>query len=63
MPLGPAMEEAVRRMERGEDPDRVEADLGEALDDEDPLSGGGGALGKLRRRLRPPRVDSTLHEL
>ena len=31
--LDPAMEEAVRRLESGEDPDRIEEDLGEALDE------------------------------
>jgi putative FmdB family regulatory protein len=61
---GPAVEEAVRRMEAGEDPDTIEEELGDLLEKEDPLSGEGNhRLGKLRRRFLPPTVDETLHEL
>lgn len=64
MPVGPGMEEAIRRMEAGEDPDAIEEQLGSMLDEEDFLSGEGGAsrLKRLRRKL-PPSVDSTLYEL
>lgn len=63
--LPPAMEEAVRRMERGEDPDRIEEELGDALEGEDPFTPAGkkAALGELRRRLLPPKVDETLYDL
>jgi len=63
VPLGPAMSEAIRRMEAGEDPDRIEDELGEVLEEEDSLAGADRGLGKLRRRIRPPRIDPTLHEL
>jgi putative FmdB family regulatory protein len=63
LPLGPAMAEAIRRIERGDDPDRVEDDLGDALEQEDPAAEPGSALGRLRRRMLAPRVDPTLHEL
>jgi putative FmdB family regulatory protein len=68
MPLGPGMEEAIRRMEGGEDPDRIEEEMGDVLEgemgDEPPLAAGAaGALRGLRRRLRPPQVDTTLYEL
>ena len=79
LPLGPGMEEAMRRMEAGEDPDKIDEELGDALDQEDPFGGGqgeeGGAgegaegrkhgesLRAISRKLRPPKVDETLHDL
>ena len=64
LPVTPALEEAIRRMESGEDPEEVEADLGAALD-EDPLLGPGGEVPAkgARRRLLPPRKDPELYEL
>jgi putative FmdB family regulatory protein len=35
--LGQGMEEALSRMERGEDPEKIEAELGDILEDEDPF--------------------------
>lgn len=46
--LDPAMEEAVRRLESGEDPEKIEEDLGELLDDGGEGEGmgmGGGGCG------------------
>jgi hypothetical protein len=64
MQMGPGMEEALRRMEAGEDPDQVEAELGEALESEDPLEARPRArLADLRRRLLPPQVDPHLYDL
>ncbi len=40
-PVTPAMEEMIRRMEAGEDPDQVEEDLGDALSEEMGEPGGG----------------------
>jgi putative FmdB family regulatory protein len=60
--LGVGMEEAMRRMEAGEDPDQIEQDLGDLLEGEEPLIVGGSLRG-LSRRLRPPAVDGTLHEM
>jgi putative FmdB family regulatory protein len=64
MPVGAGMEEAIRRMEAGEDPDAIEERLGPLLDDEDPFGGetGSARLKSLRKKL-PPSVDTTLHEL
>jgi putative FmdB family regulatory protein len=62
MELGPGMDEAIRRMERGEDPEVVEAEMGDLLESEEPFilperkSGG-------RSRRPPPRHDQTLYEL
>jgi putative FmdB family regulatory protein len=61
---GPRMEEALRRLETGEDMESVESDL-DLEDDSDDLS----ELFQLKSRLlrraraRPPRVDDTLHFL
>lgn len=69
MDLGSGMEEAIRRMEAGEDPDAVEEEMGDLLEGEDPFSGAaegkkaGGGLRELRRRILRPRVDETLYEL
>lgn len=67
LPVGTGMEEALRRMEAGEDPDKVDEDMGEALD-EDPFAIGPDAqkprgLRALRRRMLPPTVDPALHEM
>jgi putative FmdB family regulatory protein len=63
--LGPTMEEAIRRMEAGEDPESIEGELGDALESEDPFLGEGGLkdVKALRRRLAPPAVDDTLYDL
>ena len=77
LPLGPGMEEAMRRMEAGEDPDKIEEELGDVLEQEDPFgesgegAGGegsearkhGGSLRAISRRLKPPQVDETLYDL
>lgn len=63
MEAGPKLEEMLRRLEKGEDPDALEAEMGD-LDDE-------GAMDDLLRvkklaqgrRSRKPRVDPTLHFL
>ncbi|MEJ2039838.1 MAG: zinc ribbon domain-containing protein [Desulfosarcinaceae bacterium] len=60
--LGPGMQEALRRMENGEDPDQIEAEMGDLLEGEDPFQliskkGGRGA------RRMPPRRDETLYDL
>ena len=66
MKLGDKMEEAIRRMESGEDPDKIEEEMGDFLDEEDPLFGGEPTSAKfkgLSKKLRPPQVDETLYDL
>ena len=64
LPLGDGMEEAMRRMEAGEDPDSIEAEMGEVLDNDDMLLGPGkSGLKGMSRRLRPPEVDAKLYDL
>ncbi|HVO09620.1 MAG TPA: zinc ribbon domain-containing protein [Vicinamibacteria bacterium] len=76
MPVGVGMEEALRRMEAGEDPEKIEEQMGDVFED-DPFGGllggegeAGGqepddekkGLGRLRRML-PPTHDPELYEL
>ena len=62
--LSSGMEEAIRRMEAGEDPDKIEAEMGDVLEQEDPFSVAPKAgLRDLRRRCLPPTVDDTLYDL
>ena len=62
--LGKGMEDAMRRMEAGEDPDKIEEEMGDLLETEDPLLGSsGGSLRSLSRKLKPPDVDPTLYDL
>jgi len=61
------MEQALQRMEAGEDPEAIEAEMGESLEgDEDPFLLPGQRGGKRRTRGRPrgaPRRDRTLYEM
>jgi putative FmdB family regulatory protein len=63
MELGPGMQEALRRMESGEDPEQIESEMGDVLGEEEPfqLSGKKGriAAGKQKTPLR----DDTLYDL
>jgi putative FmdB family regulatory protein len=61
MELGAGMEEALQRMESGEDPEQIEADLGDILENEDPFTL---ASRKTGARPRPaPAKDDTLYDL
>jgi putative FmdB family regulatory protein len=64
--FGESMENALHRMEAGEDPEKIEEEMGDLMEDEEPfiLPGqkGGRARGKGRRRGAPGR-DETLYEL
>ena len=61
------IEEAIRRMESGEDPDKIEEEMGDTLDGDELLfaSKSGGRLdsASVRRKLLPPKVDETLYDL
>ena len=60
MQLGPGMEEAMRRLESGEDPDQIEAELGDVLENEDPFFAS--RRGSLSR-FKPPAKDETIYDL
>lgn len=60
--LGDAMQEALRRMEAGEDPEAIEAEMGDRLEEEDPFCMPSKAK-TVARRLRPPHRDTTIYDL
>lgn len=60
--MGAAMEEALSRMERGEDPEKIEAEMGDLLEGEEPFLLDAAKNAK-RAKTRQPRVDETLYEL
>ena len=59
---GPRMEEALRRLETGEDMDSIEQDL-DIDDDSEDLSELFQLKKRLLRRAQRPRIDDTLHFL
>jgi putative FmdB family regulatory protein len=61
MNLGPGMEEALRRLERGEDPEQIEAEMGDLLESEEPFLFE--AKGRKGAKKPKPRVDETLYDL
>ena len=63
MKLGNGMEEALSRMEKGEDPEKIEAEMGDLLEGEDPfiLPGKKGAINKANRPA--PQKDDKLYDL
>ena len=60
--LGPGMEEAIGRMEAGEDPEKIEAELGDLMEQEEPfIEPGKKSPGQ---KPRPPaKKDDRLYEL
>jgi len=64
MELNPKMQEALTRMEKGEDPEQVEAEMGDLMgDDEDPFILPGKKGKGLALKQKPPRRDETLYDL
>jgi putative FmdB family regulatory protein len=61
--LGPGMNEALKRMEGGEDPDQIETEMGNLLEEEEPflLPEKKGRAGKATRPA--PARDETLYDL
>ena len=58
---GEGMAEALHRLESGEDPDRIEAELGDAMEQENPFASE--ALRRLRRELLPPSREDIWNPL
>jgi putative FmdB family regulatory protein len=60
--LGDQMEEALSRMEAGEDPDRIEKEMGDLLNEDDGFS-----FEAMKKKVRtappPPARDDKLYEL
>ncbi len=65
--FGPGMQEALNRMEAGEDPDAIEAELGDRIAQEEsgplPDDVAGTLAGRGARHRSPPRRDETLYEM
>jgi len=59
--LGPGMEEAIARMEAGEDPEQIEAEMSDLLEEEEPFSFKEKVTKALKKR--PPKVDDELYYL
>ncbi len=60
--LGPGMQEALQRMKDGEDPEEIEAQMGDLLEEEEPFLLPA-KKGKSAQRRLPPRRDETLYDL
>jgi putative FmdB family regulatory protein len=60
--LGSGMEEALKRMEAGEDPEQIEQEMGDLLEEEEPIALGE-KTSKKGIRMRPPVKDETLYDL
>ena len=62
-----SMNEMIRRMEAGEDPEKLEAEYGDALEDFEPGAGDGSSEGEgtesKPRSRPPPQRDPTLYEM
>lgn len=63
--LPPAMQEMLRRLEKGEDPDKLEEEYGETMADMEEMFGGEKEPEKNApaARLRRPERDPTLYEM
>ena len=67
MEFNDGMQQALDRMESGEDPEAIEADMGDVMNEEDPFvmpgQKGQKPLGKSGRTRAAPRRDETLYDL
>jgi hypothetical protein len=61
--LGDGMNEALKRMEAGEDPDTIEAEMGDLLETEDPFLLPEKKQGAPKPRRRAPKRDDKLYDL
>lgn len=63
MELGPGMAEALKRMENGEDPDQIEAEMGALLEEEDPFIMPEAKAKGAKNKRAEPKKDDTLYEM
>jgi putative FmdB family regulatory protein len=61
--LGPGMSEALNRMERGEDPDQLESEMGDMLSEEEPFILPEKKKLKQKGPRLAPQIDETLYDL
>jgi putative FmdB family regulatory protein len=60
--LGHGMQEALDRMEKGEDPEKIEAEMGDILEGEDPFLFPN-KKGAAKAKYPAPQRDETLYDL
>ncbi len=60
MKLGDGFQEALKRLEAGEDPDRIDEEMGDILSAEEPFEK---KQSSKKKKLSRPRVDETLYDL
>lgn len=63
MSLGQGMEEALRRIERGEDPEQIEAEMGDMLAQEEPFGFEQKGKKGVKKAKAKAKVDDTLYDL
>ena len=61
--LGTGMQEALKRMEAGEDPDAIESEMGDLLEGEEPFLLPEKRGGKTAKNRPTPQRDETLYDL
>ena len=61
--LGTGMQEALKRMEAGEDPDAIEAEMGDLLEGEEPFLLPEKKGGVTAKKRSAPQRDETLYDL
>ncbi len=61
--MGPGMDEALARMEKGDDPEQIESEMGDLLEQEDILSLPGKKGKRVKKELPAPFKDETLYDL
>jgi hypothetical protein len=59
--MGPGMEEALHRLEQGEDPEKIEEEIGDLLEGEEPFLIESKA--KSGTKKPKPKIDETLYDL
>ena len=59
--MGPGMEEALARLEQGEDPEQIEQELGDLIENENPFLLE--KKGEMKTRKSRPETDDTLYDL
>lgn len=61
--LGAGMQEALSRLERGEDPDAIEAEMGDIIENEEPFALGEKKGIRAGKGRKAPLRDETLYDL
>jgi hypothetical protein len=63
MEMGSGMQEALKRMESGEDPEAIEKEMGDVLEQEDPFKLPEKVGGRSKSGRGAPRRDHKLYDL